>query len=230
MAYTTADVLVKAVMECTTGLAADRVVNDWAFHFGTVDPDDAAIQALFDAVDGFYRDTQSNTHSVGEYLSPSINRSATHLLQAYTIKTPPLGSPRLEQSWLGPVNPGAANPFPQEVAACLSFRADVVGIPEHSGADRPKARRRGRVYVGPLMSNSLQGTVAPYLFDSTFLQTLRQAATAMAAEAGQAGWTWSVWSRKDTVLRAVVDGFTDNAPDTQRRRGPKANTRVTYSV
>lgn len=230
MTYAAGDTLVRAIMQASTGLPADQIVNDWAFYYLAGAPDAAAYQDVEDVVSGFYRDTQANTHAVGEYISPYVDRAATHELASYQMAYPTMGSPAHTSAWLGPVTPAAANPFPAECAAVLSFQADYTGILEHSGTTRPRASRRGRVYIGPLMTNALETTTPPYMLDTTFLQTLRQAAIAMRAAAELVGWRWVVWSRKLQTVNAVVGGWTDNAPDTQRRRGPKASTRVTYTV
>jgi hypothetical protein len=86
------------------------------------------------------------------------------------------------------------------------------------------------VFIGPLNVLGVNQTTVPYLLSDAVTLAMRASAAAMAAEALAAGWTWSVWSRKDQLLRPVVAGWTDNAPDTQRRRGPVSSSRTVYSV
>lgn len=230
MTYSAGDTLVRAVMTAQSGLVRDEIVNDFAFTCLTGAPTGTDLTNLFNVVNGFYRDTQSNGHAVGEYISNIVNRSATHLLEAYKIQVPPMGSPIATTSWLGPVTAAATSGNPAECAAVLSYTADLTGVLEESGATRPRARRRGRLYIGPLINAAIQTTTPPYMLETDFLQTLRQAATAMYAAADGQNWRWSVWSRKDQLLRGVVGGWTDNAPDTQRRRGPDATTRVAWTI
>jgi hypothetical protein len=42
--------------------------------------------------------------------------------------------------------------LPAECAIALSFRGDVAGLQEEAGLIRPKSRRRGRVFLGPLVA------------------------------------------------------------------------------
>jgi hypothetical protein len=229
MAYTSGSALVRAVMSAASGLPADAVINDFAFQKSS------ALTAgdwttMFDLVDDFYNVTQASGASVGQHISNQIDRGATHELQGYVITAPPIGSPAATINWLGPVTNGGATGLPTEVAGVLSFHADLTGIAEEAGATRPRARRRGRVYIGPLIAGAVDNVTPPYfLKESTFLATLRQAAVALETASGAAGLPWSVWSRSDATLRPVVGGWTDNAPDTQRRRGAAASTRVTWS-
>lgn len=227
MAYTSGDILVRAVMEAASGLPQDQVVNQFTFQKATAASGSDLITCM-DLVSDFYRDAQTNTHSVGEYISSQINRSATHELQAWVITTPPMGSPDQAQAWLGPPTVGDGGGLPTEVSAVLSFHADLTNDLEESGSTRPRARRRGRVYIGPLTPQAIAGTTPPYYLHSTFTETLRQAAITLFDAAETAGIPWAVWSRVDSTLRPVVAGWTDNAPDTQRRRGPDSNVRVAW--
>lgn len=227
MAYAPGDVLVRAVMVSSTGLPADNVVNDFAFT-GTENPDAAAWADLFGIVSDFYRLQQTNTEYVGAYISNAINRSATHELQGYNLGAGPGGSPEATEPWLGPVPTSDANALPTEVAGVLSFHADLTGQLEEAGATRPRARRRGRIYVGPLNIRAIASTAPPYMLSTDFTLTLRQAAVALYDAAIAIGYPWAVWSRADSTLREVIGGWTDNAPDTQRRRGPKSTVRVNF--
>lgn len=251
MTYNGKQFLVRAIMECATGLPADRIVNDFVFEYVST-PVTADFVNIEGHVSDFYRAAQSTgSRHIGQYISPYVSRSATHHIDIYQLAAPTLGSPVYTDTWLGPTNPDAANPIPAECAAVLSFHADLTSVAEfgptvstipsdedaidqgapstHSGVERHRARRRGRLYIGPLMTNAVHTTVAPYMLDSDFLTTLREAAVKMCTDAAGDDWTWSVWSRRDQTTYPVVGGWTDNAPDTQRRRGPAASTRVTYS-
>lgn len=230
MAYTTGDVLVRAVMHAASGLPADDVINDWAFQFDHP-PDSSELEDVCDNVGNFYTDPGANTHAVGEYISDQISRSATHELQAWIITAPPLGSPDFTKDWLGPIAFAAgAHGLPTECAGVLSFHADLTGVLEESGATRPRARRRGRVFIGPIGSTAIDPDTPPYYLSTLFRQTLAQAAVTLYDDAQTNGATWSVWSRADALLRPVVGGWTDNAPDIQRRRGPAASLRASFTT
>lgn len=235
MAYDPGDFLVRAVMSNATGLPEDEVINDFAFKgpiagVGTDEATDA-----FNVIDTFYRTNTAGGSAVGKWISQSVSRAVTHRLEAYHITAGPLGSPFATQDWLGPPVPAeAGNNLPNEVAAVLSFHASLTGIAEEAGATRPKARRRGRIYVGPLLTGAVDVTTPNPHMSDLFQLTLRQAAVRLRDEAsvlwgdGDEGMGWQVWSRADAILRPVVGGWTDTAPDTQRRRGQAPTSRTVW--
>lgn len=227
MAYQAGDLLIRAQMEASTGLPADRVINDFAFSDSTAQSG-AEITALFAMVSGFYRNTQVSGASLGSRLSNYINRGATHELQAYRIVAGALGSPLQTEDWLGPTTAAGADGLPAECAAVLSFHANLTGVLEESGATRPRARRRGRLFIGPLGTTALTLSTAPYYLNSTFLSIMREAAVELYDAATAVSTPWAVWSRTDATVRPIVAGWTDNAPDTMRSRGPKANVRTAW--
>jgi hypothetical protein len=228
MAYTTGDVLVRAVMTAASGLPADATINDFAFQVVGGPADATTLANAMTCVSDFYRAVQANGHAVGAFISNQVNRGATHELQAWVITAPPMGSPDLTQSWLGPPTTSDTDGEPPEVAGVLSFHADYAGSLEEVGSTRPRARRRGRVFIGPLNRDAIVHTVPPYYLAPVFTETLNQAAVALKDEAETFGFFWSVWSRADATLRHITEGWTDNAPDTQRRRGPNATVRTVW--
>lgn len=231
MAILPGDINVRAVMQGTTLLAEDRYVNDFAFRLGdgTVAPTLLNLADLLGAVDGFYNEVTAGGNQVAAFISEAVSRAVTHEIEFHSILNG--GSPILSSPWLGPQAPSVANAnMPTEVAGALSFHADLTGLVEEAGATRPRARRRGRVFVGPLTTQAITPTDDNPRLSAGFTLSLRQAATFMADEAAAAGWTWSVWSRTGASLYPIVGGWTDNAPDTMRKRGVEASARVVYSV
>lgn len=229
MPTTGSDILMRAVMSNVTGLVEDEVVNDFAFRwpFGGV-PSNANLDLLMAAVSAFYRDVQAGGHYVGEFIASTINRAATHRIEAVRIDL--MGSPIRDWDWLGP-GPTiyGSNDLPNEVAGVLSFHANLTGLVEEVGDTRPKARRRGRVYIGPLVVPAVTAGPNPKLSDE-FRQCLAEAAGSLRDNAGAIGFDWSVWSRAANDLYTVVGGWTDNAPDSQRRRGQAPTARATFIV
>lgn len=221
MAYAPGDVLVRTIMSAASGLVEDQVVNDFAFHYDVVG-NDTQLNFLMDLCGDFFRLTYTGGFSVGQFISNQVSRAATHEIQAWRLHAGPLGSPDLTKAWLGPVAASDADGLPTEVAGCLSFHASLTGVLEEVGATRPRARRRGRIYVGPLTVEAVDTTAPPYVLNPSFTGTLREAAVRLGSFAGNelsTGEGWGVWSRADQTVRKVVGGWTDNAPDTQRRRG-----------
>lgn len=252
MAYQDGDILVRAVMHNVTGIPADDIVNDFAFT-ASLEQDDAQWLNLVSRVDDFYNTAASNTVRVGSYMSDAINRAATHRMDGYRIVSGALGSPIFSTAWLGPATmvPGADR-LPNEVAACLSFHADLDGVVEeeagtssipsteeaidqgapttHPGHARPRARRRGRLYIGPLINNTILHTTPNPRMSDGFLLAMREGGVRLIDgndDAGSGG-SWGVWSRRDQQVHVITGGWTDDAIDTQRRRGVKAAARVLW--
>lgn len=226
MAYTPGDTLIVAQMECQSGLPADRIINTFAFKELAGIPSEPALLAMFDLVDDFFSSPTTGGDSVGEFISSWVDRAQTHTLVAYRIQAGGTGSPIAEIPWLGPSAVNGTRNMPSECSAVLSFHADLTGIQEEAGATRPKSRRRGRVFIGPLRDSAVTNDFDPKV-DPQFSTTLRQAAVRMK-DASAVFRPWCVWSRSDETLRPVVAGWTDNALDTQRRRGPAPTSRIVW--
>jgi hypothetical protein len=110
--------------------------------------------------------------------------------------------------------------MPPEVAICLSYQAAKI-----SGV--PQARRRGRVFIGPLNTSAMGTDGRPA---TAFINALVGAADALKDPAGAPDWDWSTWSSFDPTVSTVIDnGWVDNEFDTQRRRGRKYTTRTTFT-
>jgi len=137
-------------------------------------------------------------------------------------------------------DPLSAYVLPPELAACLSFRGDYgsavergalesiptpeaaqdMGAPAtHPGRAHPRARLRGRVYVGPLQRDQIDPSTGQITLQCAeniggFGKALRDSAVLAAA-----GIAWAVHSRRNGSAVAVTNGYCDTAPDIQRRRG-----------
>lgn len=114
----------------------------------------------------------------------------------------------------------SGSPLPPEICVCLSFHGEYI-----SGASQ--ARRRGRVFLGPLNLASLNS-------DGRFTTTLQSslstaAANFVLASNAASDWAWIVYSPSGDTGYPVVNGWTDNAPDIQRRRGVRSSFRWGFS-
>lgn len=230
MPTSSADVLVRAIMQGDTGLPADVFVNDFAFRLDAGgSPSSTDLDNVLGAVDNFYNAVTPSGAKVAGVIGEAVDRGATHTLEVYSISAG--GSPLRSDPWLGPAAPSTANSnLPTEVAAVLSFHGDLTSIAEESGGTRPRARRRGRIYIGPLTTDAVAITDDDPRLVAAWTTVFRQAAIVMHDAAEADGWTWSVWSRAANELYEIVGGWTDNAPDTQRRRGAESTSRITYTV
>lgn len=197
---------------------ADAVMNNW--HFKTDDtgtPHDEAADCV-SRLTAFY-------NSIDDYLSSFL--SGAYITKCFDLSDPEPRVPVFENT--GSVSGvSTGNGLPCEIAVCLSFQA-----PRVSGI--PQARRRGRVYIGPLSnaaaSLATDTSAGDMIVNATFRADLASAASALAgvfvgASSGSAmAWcTFSPTSVVDGMTLAqasnnVTDGWIDYAIDIQRRRG-----------
>lgn len=206
----------QVVLHTTDGLAENFVTNTLHF-FG--ENDGATADLLADAIEDFYDGVTGAGNSISEYLSASIVRTTeVHEVKFYTVDGGPLGSPYATKEFALTAAPLAVYRLPAEVACCLSFAAAQIG----GGI---AARRRGRLFIGPLCSDALDGgTSRP----SSSLQTdLLAAGKRLFDAANAAEAEWIIYSRAGNSTSAVYRGWVDDACDTQRRRGLAPTSRLT---
>lgn len=205
-----ADIAVQVSVPYYNGTPADVSTNVWHFHTTSGDPDPAQVGAFIETI---YTAFIPYASSVLNFTEASA--------KAYDMADPEPRSP----VWEGINDFGdgnITNPIiPEEVAVCLSFR----GVLE-SGA--PPARRRGRVYLGPLSTEVVADTGRSIVLQA-FIDDMLAAYEAAWAELTDAGLSHCVWSPTDGVGRPVVYAWMDNAFDTQRRRGVPATSRTSVS-
>jgi len=216
MALLTAQYIIKM----KTMIPADDVVN--TFHFLT--PSDVVLPLELDdivaALKQFYDDgvAPSNT-AVGGILSDHVSISLRRIKIRKRSRVVPTATLR-EETYNSPTPP-AAGEFPHEVALCLSARGQVT-------AGELQRRRRARQYIGPLSDQSVYiartgGDVRPSALTRGILSG---AAARLRDRTGPA--IWATASTVDDVGRPIVNGWVDDAYDTQRRRGTKALTRTVW--
>jgi hypothetical protein len=153
------------------------------------------------------------------------------------VPVTPLGGPLLTTHFS--LGTGGGSSLPREVAACLSYHADMTGLPEDvpggapgpAGDTHPAARHRGRIYLGPLANNALgAGVNGPGVYSGLRTSATNAAASFMSAMGAIAigPVRWCVWSRVNHALYPITGGWMDDAFDTQRRRGIEATQRTTF--
>jgi hypothetical protein len=211
-------ILAQAVLHTTDGLPENYVTNTFHFSGPATVP---VAEDLGAAIEDFYDGETGLGNSIGEYLSASIVRTTeVHEVRFYNVTSGVGGTPFHTHTFGIVESPLAVYRLPSEVAVCLSYEATPV-------AGGIQARRRGRVYIGPLCSDALDGgTSRP----SSSLQTdLLAAAQRLHDAALLAEAPWVVYSRVDEEAVQIDRGWVDNACDTQRRRGLDATARLTSS-
>jgi len=200
--------LAQVRLNSVSGLFEDVVINTWSFD---CDTDDATLEGVGEALHDFYS-------VLDTYLQSTIDTSG-HEVRWYNRAD---AEPRTPVNiWPFALTPNTSNlPMPREVAVCLSFAAAPA-----SGASN--ARRRGRIYFGPLNTTATVSSGAYVRPNTAFMNELLDQYVILAATANNDfGAAHEVWSGVDSVGRHVTRAWVDNEWDTQRRRGVKATTRV----
>lgn len=135
--------------------------------------------------------------------------------------------------------------LPAEVAVCLSTRCTTEPMV-------PRQQRTGRFYMGPLCTQAMEGTTGAVARPAaTLLTDLRDAANKLHDDAITHGGTWVVYSRpfggraetprpgrpslpelepRGAATYPIDQVWTDDAFDTQRRRGERATGKTTLAV
>lgn len=204
--------LSKVTIPNTSGIPDDSFVNTWSFSTtGLSEPDSAQVigQGLlnfYDAVRGFYS-------AVAD-----LNNT---FLQTYDLADPEPRTPVAEGNLPIP-SAGSGAVLPNEVAACMSFHALYV-------SGQSQARRRGRVYLGPLNEDAIDNSGSPSgpAISPSFVIAM-QTGTAALQTGLTANGSHCVYSRVDNVCRPVDKYFVQNDLDTQRSRGPAPTLRTTW--
>lgn len=187
----------------TTGVNEDAVVNTYYFSGANAGLDVPVIELL---IKNFYDDLVT-IYSADVALSG-------HQLKIYNLDDTPPRAPLSITTYNFPATPSGAS-LPHEVAICMSYQATP-----QSGI--PQARRRGRVYLGPLDTTFVMngGYASAGLTD-----TVKVATETFHAAAAATSVVWSVYSPTDQDLYEIDNGWVNNDFDTQRRRGRKATLR-----
>jgi hypothetical protein len=142
-----------------------------------------------------------------------------HDIQFYRESDPTPRVPRYESTF-NLVSAPSGSPLPREVALCCSFQAGRI-------SGESQARRRGRVYIGMLDSATVGADGRP---DAAVIDAVAAFGNAILGPSlASTSWKWAVYSRMNGSGSEVLDGWVDNAFDTQRRRGDAPTARTTFS-
>lgn len=200
-------------------LPVNTVVNTFHFAYDGVDPAPAELTSIQTVLEQFYNVAAApSTMTVASMLS-NIIYTGGHRITIYDLTDPLPRSPVYDEAFT--LGPHTGAPLPAEVALCLSYR----GVLE-SGV--PAARRRGRIYIGPLTTGvvtAVSGSpdARP---TSAVLAALADAGARLITAAGN----WGVWSPTALAFAEAVEVSVDDAWDTQRRRGATATGKVIRPV
>jgi hypothetical protein len=197
----------------------DRSTNTW--HFELPDATAPTLALLTTQLDDFYT-------SVGGLFGPQL--TGTGNIKYYNLED---AEPRAPiGTGLVTFTPGA-NGFPSEVAICLSYQGTLV-------SGESQARRRGRLYLGPLSITTGSIDSGDVRVTAAARTTIATAADALMDSTTIAGRRWCVFSpatagpppwSAGTLLDAFVtitNGWVNNDFDTQRSRGLRSSARTIF--
>lgn len=225
------NMLASVVFSHRSGLVEDQVVNNFAFITAGTPATSGELSDISTVLESFYNDVHgAMTNSLATYLAPSISRSELPQIRHFQLDGhldgTAHGSPVRTDVLTSLDATGLSTGLPAEVACCLSFHASYGGDPEFSGTSRPRARDRGRIYFGPLISSlaNTDGTTGRVKPAASLIGDLVLAGQFLRDDADT---RWCVWSRAAARLVDVTTVWVDDAWDTQRRRGEKATLKTT---
>lgn len=231
-----ATILATVTFEHASGLPEDRYVNTFWFDGPT---SSGASDIIAANLEDFYNNTNGGAGDLGNYISDVIDRTAgTSRIKLYDMTTPPAGTPYADYSF-NLDSSGVGNNLPSEVAVCLSFKATA-------SAGGIAARRRGRIYFGPLTDNAIDYVGQVPRVDATLTGFLLASANRLHDAAAGGGVPWIVhsraWSGFDkngnpvpsrpaypATNHLITSGWVDDSFDTQRRRGEASSGRTTLA-
>lgn len=205
-------------------MAEDQFVNTLYVTTGSTSVA-AAAPTITTAVANIWNVTPAGElEELARYMSGFINRTQCET-RCYDMGTPKPRVPIITPWTMLPQSNVVAD-MPEEVALCSSFKGDPPAT----------ARRRGRVYIGPLNTRGLLADIAgetgPARPVQGFTQIIAKAFKGFASAMSAAGFVWCIQSEATgtPVYVPVKAGWVDNAWDTQRRRGVDATSRFTWSL
>lgn len=220
---------VTATLPSITGLARDNVVNTFTFNdpLGILPAD---MDAIGGAVIQFYEGIDDLVlNPVSSYIGPAISRSVPVTLRYYDVdghlNGSPAGSPvRVDSAAWTLGGSASSTGLPSEVAVVLTAYADFGADVEFGPGSRPRARDRGRVYIGPLNVTAQTTAIGRTKPDPALITNLAEAGARLARAAMNANWV--VWSRRSATTKQVTRVSVDDAFDTQRRRGERPTAKT----
>lgn len=217
--------IAQVTLERDGALPEDAVVNTWHFE-----SDDIPLGATFDDNAPGLRDRLVEYYQGLQTIFSSIlTGNGTIKLYDWSEDQPRV--PRLEDTFT--FTPSTTSPMPAEVAVCVS----LVGALE-SGVKM--ARRRGRVFLGPVSGEivAIVGTPADVRVHPTYRTQIVNATVDLATGAANGSFRLAIWSPTTTreggsdndAWNDVVTVYVDDAFDTQRRRGGRSTARTSATV
>lgn len=198
-----------------SALPEDQSVNTLYFNSGS--PGTGDYDDIDAALVEFYSTAVPAGGTIVSLLSAALTGVAVTKL--YNLLDTPPRTPVATYSNSFTVGTGLR--LPAEVACVLSFQATPA-------SGQIQARRRGRIYIGPLDASACQDSDGDRPSQSV-RDILCEAAERLRDTALADSIPWVVWSETGQSFVGVDEGWVDNSFDTQRRRGEAPTSRQLWS-
>lgn len=239
-------VRVQRIQNPKSNLVRDQVVNTFHFDTGpnTADPPGTALQTITDGLDNLFNQKwpADTGLSIRDGMAETTMAAQRVTYKAYNLDQPKPRAPLAVAAAANPTPATGGVGYPSEVALCLSFRAA-----QDSGVNMK--RRRGRIYIGPLLPTMSQETSGGQPMPTTaYTDAVVGAANRFFDFLALADIFWGIYSPQSRFAAgggtgpygggdfeggAARTGFfrihtvwVDNAYDTQRRRGRAPSARA----
>jgi hypothetical protein len=207
----------QVIIPVDTGIGKDTVINNWHMN-------DNALSGptIQQKISSWHTALQTFYNSVSSIFSLDIDHANVRM-KTYDLDLPVPRLPLVNEIKAITAPPAGSLTLPHEICVVLSFNSTF-----QSGVN--PARRRGRVYLGPLNANIMQGSGGDARVASSTLTTIANAATVLKNGGTTEGWDWRTRSEFSDAndIPSVVAGWVDNAFDVQRSRGVTATQRTNF--
>ena len=217
------------VLNKKSGIRKDASRNVW--HFSSLDTNTSTLSAIGEKLGAFYA-------GLAAILAPSVAAGATdHRVELAEVGFSSVSPVLWTQQFGTTAVTTTGTPMANEVAIALSFRGPIAGIPEESGLTRPRSRRRGRIFLGPIKASGVVSAVTPAFEPQVDAGTRElildgydtmQAAILAATPGSEV--KHGVLSRVSGTLSIVEQVSVDDEFDVIRRRGQKPGFRMSRTV
>jgi hypothetical protein len=213
-----------------SGLPEDDIVNTWYFATNPTVTTTAAATELADAVCDFYDSTHGSTGAVRTYIAETQMAPLRHHVKVYDMLQAKPRAPIYERNDANGTANNTGTAMPSELAVAMSYRGELA-----SGIDM--ARRRGRIFLGPLNATVMDVDTATNVSrpPAAFRDAIIGAAGGMRTRVRTAGWEWVLLSTTNWVegeglfgpgVHVIRQVSVDNAFDIIRKRGKAPSVRT----
>lgn len=235
-----------------SGTFNDMSTNGFTFE-ATGSDVDLTLSDIDTWLENFYNTANAGqTHPLAYYLSDQISRASNGISVLYYDVTAhldgtPAGSPIGTFNFTLGTSEGTGV-LPAELALCIGYRGNYGTDPErgiavtlpstdqaidqgapstHTGNERPRARDRGRIYLGPLDLNCLgttDGSITSICATDVGHLVNDLANTQLPGDHDQ--FNWVQWSRRAASVKQITYYYVDDYFATQRRRADTSIVRT----